>query len=71
MLKYLNAYGLEKFVETRGHHQAMLRISFSLEWFPESDRVIRLGRLNFFSNSNSTIEEAYFRVFAKIGRLSQ
>jgi hypothetical protein len=49
----------------------MLRINISSEWFPDSYEVIRLGRINFYSDSNSTIEEAYFRVFAKIGRLSQ
>jgi hypothetical protein len=71
MLKYFDAHGLEKYVETRGHNQSMLRISISSEWFPESDGVIRLGRLNFFSAHNSTIEEAYFRVFTKVGRLPQ
>jgi hypothetical protein len=71
LLEYLNAYGVEKYIDTRGHDQAMLRININSEWFPDSDGVIRLGRINFFSNSNSTIEEAYFRVFAKIGRLSQ
>ena len=71
MLKYLDAHGPGKYVETRGHNQSMLRISISSEWFPESDSVIRLGRLNFFSSSNSTIEEAYFRVFTKISKLSQ
>ncbi len=71
MLKYFDDHGLEKLVETRGHNQSMLGIRISLEWFPESNSVIRLGRLNFFSANNSTIEEAYFRVFMKIGRLPQ
>jgi hypothetical protein len=71
LLEYINAYGIEKYICTRGHDQAMLRINISSEWFPDSYEVIRLGRINFYSDSNSTIEEAYFRVFAKIGRLSQ
>ena len=71
MLKYFDAHGLGKYVETRGHNQPMVHISISSEWFSDSDSVIRLGRLDFFSARNSIDDEAYFRVFMKIGRLSK
>ena len=71
MLKYFDAHGIEKYVEIRGHSQAMLRFGISSEWYRDSDDVIRLGRLNFYSVHNYMIEEVYFRVFVKIGRLSR